>query len=347
MMSAALGRCLAVVAGIVAATIPVTPVAIAAPAPVNVKDFGARGDGRADDTRALQAALDASPVVYCPPGTYLFSSTLVLHDYTLLYGDAPESTITVLAYQGTSGTALSAVGRTRLTIKNLQLTGLGRLGTGIDATNLVWYLHLEGLTVAGFNTAIKLKTNQQVRINQCSFNGNTDSISAQNVNTIQIVESSFFENYGTAITVGGAAGPVHGIAIRDSSVEVNGGYPGAVGISIVNGRAVAIDNVYFEIDQKSGPAIQIPTGALMAKSIGIHNSYVCAGLARYAVVVDRSDATVTFSTNSITSLEGGTGAAIQNKSVGSLVLLNNEVNFTGGTAAPVVDSFFNTSQPGR
>ncbi len=44
------------------------------------RDFGARGDGRTDDTAALQAALDRYPsgnkIIYLPTGTYVISDTL-------------------------------------------------------------------------------------------------------------------------------------------------------------------------------------------------------------------------------------------------------------------------------
>jgi hypothetical protein len=43
---------------------------------VSVKDFGAVGDGVADDTAAIQAALNAHRSVFIPPGTYLISSML-------------------------------------------------------------------------------------------------------------------------------------------------------------------------------------------------------------------------------------------------------------------------------
>lgn len=47
---------------------------------LNVKDFGAKGDGITDDTAAIQAALNAYPngrrIIYLPNGTYLVSNTL-------------------------------------------------------------------------------------------------------------------------------------------------------------------------------------------------------------------------------------------------------------------------------
>ncbi len=47
---------------------------------LNVKNFGAKGDGITDDTAAIQAALNAYPngqrIIYLPNGTYLISNTL-------------------------------------------------------------------------------------------------------------------------------------------------------------------------------------------------------------------------------------------------------------------------------
>ena len=48
---------------------------------LNVKSFGAKGDGTTDDTAALQKAFDAvqdGTVIYCPPGVYPVSSELVI-----------------------------------------------------------------------------------------------------------------------------------------------------------------------------------------------------------------------------------------------------------------------------
>ena len=55
---------------------------------VSVKDFGAVGDGVADDTAAIQAAINASGMVYVPPGNYKLTATLILSSsYQGLIGD--------------------------------------------------------------------------------------------------------------------------------------------------------------------------------------------------------------------------------------------------------------------
>jgi hypothetical protein len=53
---------------------------------INVKDFGAIGDGFADDTAALQAALNSEKYVYLPPGVYRTTSTLIAKNGSRLIG---------------------------------------------------------------------------------------------------------------------------------------------------------------------------------------------------------------------------------------------------------------------
>ncbi|RPI96599.1 MAG: hypothetical protein EHM39_10720, partial [Chloroflexi bacterium] len=43
----------------------------------SVREFGAVGDGIADDTAAIQAAVNAGGVVYIPAGIYRISSSIV------------------------------------------------------------------------------------------------------------------------------------------------------------------------------------------------------------------------------------------------------------------------------
>ena len=64
----------------------------------NVRDFGAKGDGKADDTAAVQAAADAAVKagsnqydrrsIYFPPGNYLLKGTIQLRNISLRGEDA-------------------------------------------------------------------------------------------------------------------------------------------------------------------------------------------------------------------------------------------------------------------
>lgn len=68
----------------------------------SVKDFGAVGDGVADDTAAIQTALSSGILsLYFPSGTYLVASTLLCSEPVALYGNGPNSSI--IAFTGTTG----------------------------------------------------------------------------------------------------------------------------------------------------------------------------------------------------------------------------------------------------
>ena len=68
---------------------------------VSVKDFNAVGDGVTDDTAAIQAALNSSPYVIFPQGTYSINQNLVINydnsyiegvgDVEILQQDYPQN----------------------------------------------------------------------------------------------------------------------------------------------------------------------------------------------------------------------------------------------------------------
>jgi hypothetical protein len=65
---------------------------------LNVKDFGAFGDGSADDSAAIQAALNAAeagPIktVILPPGTYVVRTTIEHPGHVAVHGAGPAATI--------------------------------------------------------------------------------------------------------------------------------------------------------------------------------------------------------------------------------------------------------------
>lgn len=60
---------------------------------VNVRDFGAVGDGVTDDTAAIQVAIEKSGCIYFPKGTYIISETLRIPSNTVLQGAGMGITI--------------------------------------------------------------------------------------------------------------------------------------------------------------------------------------------------------------------------------------------------------------
>lgn len=146
---------------------------------VNVKNFGAVGDGVTDDTAAFTAALTAAGrngSVYVPVGTYLTSSTIALSEEgQKLYGECWRGSI--IYYTGT-GTAINTKKVAQevcyLHITSLDPTTVGHIvsdnsgsGTG-DVGILLEHVdgHIHHNTISYFNSAslnaAAIKTNGTV-----------------------------------------------------------------------------------------------------------------------------------------------------------------------------------------
>ena len=144
---------------------------------VSVKDFGAVGDGVADDTAAIQAALNASKNVYFPDGVYLVSSWTTFSITTAktklfgsgaIKGDGTTSFLKVLATTEISG----------LTIR--------------DFTNAV------------INESTDSGTVDNLFIHDCTFRDNNRHIDIERPLTNARIVNNFFKNTleGYAINIG-------------------------------------------------------------------------------------------------------------------------------------------------
>ncbi len=81
---------------------------------VQAAPYGARGDGRADDTGAIQRAIDENEIVFLPKGCYRLTRTLELRPHTKLIGAGQHLSLLVVTGEGTfaSDSSLPAVVRT-------------------------------------------------------------------------------------------------------------------------------------------------------------------------------------------------------------------------------------------
>lgn len=122
------------------------------PFAANVRAFGAKGDGIADDTAAFQAA-QTNQIVYVPAGRYVISE-LYLTNAQRIYGDGKSS---VLVHSGNASVINTVNHATR--IENLAFQGLE------DGTN--W--QIEGSI--GSRSGIALWTVGEASVTGCEFRG--------------------------------------------------------------------------------------------------------------------------------------------------------------------------------
>jgi hypothetical protein len=115
----------------------------------NARDLGVSGDGKTDDTAALQKALDEHPILYLPSGRYKISDTLTLRPDTVLIGLHPSSTQIFLA-DNTAG--FTGVGSPRPMILapkggNTIVEGIGLFTGGVNnlAVAALWHAGKDSL----------------------------------------------------------------------------------------------------------------------------------------------------------------------------------------------------------
>lgn len=104
---------------------PVTPPPVQAAPTVNVKDFGAVGDGTTDDTTSIQnaaaAAKAANQGLFFPPGTYLHNATLTFNAIDVS-GAGPNSTVLLAGDRFNSAIILAGASAS---LTNIQVTTSG------------------------------------------------------------------------------------------------------------------------------------------------------------------------------------------------------------------------------
>lgn len=127
--------------------------------PINVAEYGAKGDGATDDTSALQAALDAAKdvgggIVFIPKGTYKTTDNLYIYSNTILQGEGAASIIhcdslitddAIVKAKGTSDSHLHDV-----VVRDLRIECDSKTGDGVNFWG-VDYGRIEGCWIVNTN----------------------------------------------------------------------------------------------------------------------------------------------------------------------------------------------------
>jgi hypothetical protein len=124
---------------------------------INIKMAGAIGDGIADDTAVIQAALNTRKPVYFPAGSYLFTD-LTFYGNTVIFGAGLG--YTTLKYNGTGTAFAQSTPNTRIYnvhMRDFILTDNNAGVKGLDL-NSVSSGHFYNLAVIGFDTCIEVSS---------------------------------------------------------------------------------------------------------------------------------------------------------------------------------------------
>lgn len=127
---------------------------------VNVKDFGAVGDGVTDDTDAFQSAIDAGGLIYIPAAVYKINGTLTMRSNVKLYGEPGTSFLGMMTPEGSGGypnQMIYANGVNNISFENI-LFDFNKRGYN--------YEFAAGLT--SVNSVYMINTND-VSFNNCEF----------------------------------------------------------------------------------------------------------------------------------------------------------------------------------
>lgn len=235
--------------------------------PLNVKEFGAVGNGIADDSAHIQAALTAAGVggrVFLPKGVYRCGSPITVPEFCTLEGSTAEFNTdgspvqTEIKFPNLVGNAVGITFASNGTLRNILVRGPGySVGTvvGTKATNSVRFdrvsvcefaigTEIYNAYYAIFTDSEWLRNGYGLKMSEC-FNVNLFAPRFSCVNGA---------GWGTAIS-----GKARGLNIFGGAIESY-----AVGINMLDASHLRLDGVYFETDNGSNAV-----GVLAAGSINV------------------------------------------------------------------------------
>ena len=310
-------------------------------AAVNVKDFGAVGDGVTDDTAAIQAAINSSGKVFFPRGTYSHTD-LNVYSSTLLVGEgknksilrARSGTTNSLYFSGTDATYI-----TNISIHDLSIDGNSNATNGIYLDRVQRNPTLKDIEIYGCTTGLRLRRVFNAYVHGW-FHNNTTGIlldSGANANTFDscLIHSNTIgadtaDSLDLATGGGGFGGPYYGVLnnlFLNCDIEEN-----STGIRLQFNTAFnTIDGCYFENNLLYGASI-FGNGTADADGNRIVNSSFTGSGSRINI---GGDAVFTYIVGNFANGIGGGNYLINLASNTDKIIIRSNRNY--GAGAGVVD----------
>lgn len=241
---------------------------------VSVKDFGAVGDGVADDTAAIQAAIDAlkptsisglglpnrSAIIYIPVGTYLVSAPINMYSGITLTGEGAASTLKAAPSLTTRIINLTdtVIGQCRwVEISRLNFEGTGTVrAIKSSATNFLNSIICDNTFNIGFCIDLSPGTTytQSVTIARNVSVGNLDQFIAITGNRNSIEDFNKEGGTGTSVDPYVYAVNCSELLLLNNLIEGSGSV-NKTAVRLVN-SSFTIQQIWFEVSTTNGYSIE-------------------------------------------------------------------------------------------
>jgi len=266
---------------------------------VSVKDFGAVGDGVADDTVAIQAALNAAIgvglTILVPRGTYKITSTLQwpINWPVALVGEGIEATH--INYTGSSDAidmadAGVSTKYVKSSIESLRLSGNGTTSNNGVNMRMAYAIAMRNVRVYNFQVGVRVEQTWSmildfVRIDSCSQTGLELHSEANNI-TAYCCE--FLDNANGIYTAGARA-----ILFSGCTIEANTAYGAYITANSADSQSenIVFHGCYIEANTTNDIRVILDSGAVSPQTVIIRDCYFVgmASKATIAIRIDQAD----------------------------------------------------------
>ena len=263
---------------------------------VSVKDFGAVGDGVADDTAAIQAALNSATgkglTIYVPQGTYKITTSLTWPQSwpVRLIGDGVEATI--INYTGASSAInmFSSGASTvfvKSSIENLRLDGNGT--TSVNGVNIrqAYSIALRNVRIRNFGVGVRIEQSWSILLDFVHFDANSQvGLELHNeANNITCNCCEFLLNARGIYTAGARS-----VLFSGCTLEENTQYGAYITSNSTDSQSESItfQGCYIEGNATNDIRIIQDSGAISPQSTVIRDCYF-VGMASRATQAIRAD----------------------------------------------------------